>query len=253
MLGAYVLLLQINLSFGAQHIDKVNAFRSQIDSLPPCSFINSGKPRLDEELELIQNVVNSTVRDLFTREELRKHAVMQVLVENGRNDDAIVKTPRLLGEYLELLESDDVHFDVDFQSQFSVTMWTKILPHLPLYLDCILNSIERSYQLALHLLARLHLGILRGLYFGVVVVSRYLVDFKRHITSLGVAASGQGMHKHSETWFLLLQGRKVWWLSDSPSESENPCGLLGEPLEKGVEFFVTSADFNTTSAKLCGL
>ena len=41
-----------------------------------------------------------------------------------------------------------------------------------------------------------------------------LEDFtERPIVSLGVEASGEGMHTHEQTWLSLLAGRKAWWIS----------------------------------------
>lgn len=66
----------------------------------------------------------------------------------------------------------------------------------------------------------------------------------RWIFSLGVQASHVDRHSHEESWLLLLQGRKAWWVGAEPGSSpdfaawEDPCGALGREAPAGVQLCV---------------
>ena len=48
--------------------------------------------------------------------------------------------------------------------------------------------------------------------------SDYLLD--RPVVTLGVEASGEGMHEHKETMLALVRGAKAWWLSTRPHDGK---------------------------------
>eukprot|EP00913_Durusdinium_trenchii_P028180 g26422.t1 len=66
----------------------------------------------------------------------------------------------------------------------------------------------------------------------------------RWIFSLGLKASHVDRHSHEESWLLLLEGRKAWWIGAEPGNNpeyiawEDPCAALGRATPPGIQFCV---------------
>lgn len=76
-------------------------------------------------------------------------------------------------------------------------------------------------------------------------IPSFLEDFvARPVLSVGTRAAATWFHQHDETWFMLLAGKKAWWVADNSTymkvvESIDPCQLLGAAhLPAGIKFFV---------------
>ncbi|CAE7883298.1 hmgA [Symbiodinium microadriaticum] len=63
------------------------------------------------------------------------------------------------------------------------------------------------------------------------------------ILTLGVNGTGTSMHKHEETWLLLLSGRKAWWISEKSNvpatfARRNPCQHIDSSTPPGYQFCI---------------
>eukprot|EP00439_Symbiodinium_sp_Y106_P069532 s1754_g11.t6 len=65
------------------------------------------------------------------------------------------------------------------------------------------------------------------------------------ILTLGINGTGTSMHKHEETWLLLLSGRKAWWISEKPAANvpatfarRNPCQHMDSSTPPGYQFCI---------------
>lgn len=80
------------------------------------------------------------------------------------------------------------------------------------------------------------------------LIPPYLRDFcARPILSCGTRVTTTWFHNHDETWFLMLKGRKAWWIGDPNVSLESvrsidPCSWLAandlEELPAGIRFIV---------------
>ncbi|CAJ1418809.1 unnamed protein product [Effrenium voratum] len=69
-------------------------------------------------------------------------------------------------------------------------------------------------------------------------------DLAFPIVTIGSNNTGSSMHQHEESWLLLLQGRKAWWIRDNPGRTfarRNPCQHLGEDVPAGWHFCIQNA------------